>query len=89
MSDPIFSGSDQAIGLLQWLINGLLGLLMATLGYIWRMLDKRVDETDRRSTQSATDIKVLESVVGGYSDRFDRLEDKIDLLLERRQHPRE
>lgn len=89
MSDPLSGlGGEQGIGIMQWLINGLLGLVVASLGYIWKMLDKRVEETSKRSVQSATDIAVLESIVGGYSERFDRLEGKIDLLLERRQHGR-
>lgn len=89
MSDPILSGGAGAdIGVMQWLINGLLGLVGATLMYIWRMLNKRVDDTEAQSAQSATDIAVLKSIVGGYGERFDRIENKLDLLLERRQHSR-
>ena len=90
MSDPLLSGGAGAdIGLMQWLINGLLGLVVASLGYIWRMLDKRVDDTSEQAAQSATDIAVLKSEVRGYGERFDRIENKLDLLLERRQYPRQ
>lgn len=90
MSEPILSGGAGAdIGVMQWLINGLLGLVIASLGYIWRMLDKRVDDTEEQAARSATDIAVLKSEVRGYGERFDRIEKKIDVLLERRQHGRE
>ena len=89
MSDPLVGGGAGAdIGLMQWLINALVGLVLASLGYIWRMLDKRVDDTEDQAAQSATDIAVLKSEVRGYGERFDRIEKKIDVLLERRQHGR-
>lgn len=69
---------------LWWMLGSLLSVLMVFGGVIYGTVSGRVDELTRKHEEAMVKISASEANVGGIKARLDRIEDKLDRLLERK-----
>lgn len=87
MADPM--GSEQTIGLLQWLINGLLFVASALFGWIANDMKRRLELLEASNREGGQHVAVLQSQMASVLSSLGEMNGKLDRLLERRSHPRE
>jgi len=68
----------------RWIVGGLLGLI-SSIGAFWMSyINQRIDMISDSSIISTNRISVLEANVDGFNKRLDRIETKIDFLIQER-----
>ena len=66
----------------RWIVGGLLGLI-SSIGAFWMSyINQRIDMISDSSIMSTNRISVLEANVDGFNKRLDRIETKIDFLIQ-------
>lgn len=66
----------------RWIVSGLLGLI-SSIGAFWMSyINQRIDMISEGSIMSTNRISVLEANVDGFNKRLDRIETKIDFLIQ-------
>lgn len=66
----------------RWIVSGLLGLI-SSIGAFWMSyINQRIDMISAGSIMSTNRISVLEANVDGFNKRLDRIETKIDFLIQ-------
>ena len=66
----------------RWIVGGLLGLI-SSIGAFWMSyINQRIDIISDSSIMSTNRISVLEANVDGFNKRLDRIETKIDFLIQ-------
>lgn len=74
---------------MQWLVNVILGIAMALFGWIANDMKRRLEMLEDANEANGQSVAVLKSEQMNNSQRLERMEGKIDRLLERRQGQRE
>jgi hypothetical protein len=72
---------------LHWMIEAILALGGWVCGGWINRLHGKIDRLETLITEHATEISVLETQTEEVSRRLDRIEQKIDLLLDERRKP--
>jgi len=66
----------------QWVVGGLLGII-TSVGSVWiNRINSRIDSLSRDLYERNQRVAVLESHIDQFNRRFDRIEGKLDLLLD-------
>ena len=68
----------------RWVIGALLGVITSIGGFWLSNITARVDEINRDLLERSQRISVLEANVDGFNRRLDRIETKIDYLIQER-----
>lgn len=68
----------------RWVIGALLGVITSIGGFWLSNITSRVDEINRDLLERSQRISVLEANVEGVNRRLDRIETKIDYLIQER-----
>ena len=66
----------------RWVIGGLMGLITSIGGFWLSNITNKVDEINRDLLERSQRISVLEANVDGFNKRLDRIETKIDFLIQ-------
>lgn len=66
----------------RWVIGGLMGLITSIGGFWLSNITNKVDEITRDLLERSQRISVLEANVDGFNKRLDRIETKIDFLIQ-------
>lgn len=69
----------------RWIIGGLIGLVSSVGGFWMSHLTGRVEELSKDILDRSQRISVLEANVEGVHKRLDRIESKIDYLIQGKQ----
>lgn len=69
----------------RWILGGLVGLISSIGGFWLSHLTTRLDEFAKDLSDRNQRISVLETNVDGFNKRLDRIELKIDYLIQGRQ----
>jgi hypothetical protein len=68
----------------RWVIGALLGVITSIGGFWLSNITAKVDEINRDLLERSQRISVLEANVDGFNRRLDRIETKIDYLIQER-----
>lgn len=66
----------------RWIVGGLIGILSSIGGFWLSNLTNRIDSVTTEISKRSERISVLETNVDGVSKRLDRIEQKIDYLIQ-------
>lgn len=66
----------------RWIVGGLLGLISSIGGFWLSHLTGRIDSISHDLLERSQRISVLEANVEGFNKRLDRIELKIDYLIQ-------
>lgn len=83
LRDVIFHMSEKIDGeTFRWIVSGLLGLV-TSIGAMWLShLTTKIDTITHDMSERNQRISVLEANVDGFNKRLDRIESKIDYLVQ-------
>lgn len=81
--DLILNAAEKVDGeTFRWVVSGLLGLV-TSIGAMWiSHLNSRLDDISQDVSERNQRISVLETHVDGFNKRLDRIESKIDYLVQ-------
>ena len=68
----------------QWVVSGLLGLVSAVGSILFKSLTGRLEAVESDLLRRNERISVLETHIDTVNRRLDRIEAKLDILLEKR-----
>ena len=66
----------------RWIIGGLIGIISSVGGFWLSHLTNRIDIVTAEISERSQRISVLEANVEGVNKRLDRIEQKIDYLIQ-------
>lgn len=66
----------------RWIVGGLIGIISSIGGFWLSHLTTRIDAMSSDISERSQRISVLEANVEGVSKRLDRIEQKIDYLIQ-------
>jgi hypothetical protein len=66
----------------RWVVGGLIGILSSIGGFWLSHLTNRIDTMTTEISERSQRISVLEANVEGVNKRLDRIEQKIDYLIQ-------
>lgn len=72
----------------QWIVNAILSIAMAALGWIANDMKRRLEALEEANEVSGKLVAVLGNEQANISRRLEKMDEKLDRLLERRTHPR-
>jgi len=83
IKDLVLNAAEKVDGeTFRWVVSGLLGLI-TSIGAMWLShLHSRLDNLSEDISDKNQRISVLETHVDGFNKRLDRIESKIDYLVQ-------
>lgn len=69
----------------KYLLTAMLGITVPMAGYAYATMNDRLDHAEAVATDKGERIATLEAEIRGLRAQVSRMEDKLDLLLERRR----
>lgn len=72
----------------QWIVNAILSIAMAALGWIANDMKRRLEALEEANETNGRLVAVLGNEQNNISKRLEKMDQKLDRLLERRVHPR-
>lgn len=69
----------------RWILGGLIGIISSVGGFWLSHLTNRMDVVTAEISERSQRISVLEATVEGVNKRLDRIEQKIDYLIQEKQ----
>jgi tetrahydromethanopterin S-methyltransferase subunit G len=77
-------GAGIPMELFQWVVGGMFGLLVTVGGFFFKQIATRLDGIERDLSRRNERISVVESQLDNFNRRLDRIEVKLDLIIESR-----
>lgn len=78
MSDEI------PLNVFQWVVGGLFGVLTSVGAFFFKQISGRLDAIEQDLSRRNERISVLETYIESFNRRLDRIETKLDILIEKR-----
>jgi len=75
---------DVQFSTFQWIVSGLLGLVSAIFSILFKGLVTRLESVESDLRRRNERISVLETHIDTVNRRLDRIEAKLDILLEKK-----